>query len=235
MTDASSASPIIAIIPARGGSKGIPGKNLKPVAGLPLLAHSIRQALASSCVHTCLVSTDDEQIATAAREHGAQVIHRPPELSGDMASSESALVHALAAWVAEGGPEPELVVFLQCTSPVRGHDDIDVAVATLRSEAADSLLSVSPFHRFIWQQSDEGAASVNYDFRNRQRRQDLPARFVENGSIYVFKPWVLRDTGNRLGGRVALHVMSERASFEIDTEFDLELIDHILRSEPGVP
>lgn len=223
----------IAIIPARGGSKGIPGKNLKVVGGLPLIAHSIRQALASTLVDAVYVSTDDPEIARVSRQYGARVIDRPARIAGDTASSESALIHALEE-VEKTGPV-ELVVFLQCTSPIREAGDIDGAVATLRDEGADSLLSVSPSHRFLWKRGENGPVALNYDPASRPRRQDLDPQFVENGSIYVFKPWVLKEKGNRLGGRTALYVMSARAAFEIDDELDLAVIDFLLRNTDGGP
>ena len=109
----------IALIPARGGSKRIPRKNLLPLAGLPLVAHSIRHAIAAHAVSEVYVSTDDPEIADVARTFGAEVVMRPTELAGDQATSESALLHALDDRARRGLPDPELVVFLQPTSPVR--------------------------------------------------------------------------------------------------------------------
>lgn len=228
-----SAGRTIAIIPARGGSKGILGKNIRPVGGLPLIAHSIRQAMEARGVDDVYVSTDSADISSVSRQYGAQVIDRPATIAGDTASSESALLHALTE--VEKVDPVELVVFLQCTSPIREANDIDGAVSTLRDEGADSLLSVSPSHRFLWKRGGNGPEALNYDPANRPRRQDLEPQFVENGSIYVFKPWVLRQTGNRLGGRLALYVMSARAAFEIDDELDLAVIDFLLRNTHGGP
>jgi CMP-N,N'-diacetyllegionaminic acid synthase len=119
----------IAIIPARGGSKRVPSKNLLPLAGRPLLAHSIEAALAAENVSDVYVSTEDEQIAEVARSHGAQVVMRPAEIASDTATSESALADALDQIAAGGRAEPELVVFLQATSPVRRPGEIDRAIA----------------------------------------------------------------------------------------------------------
>lgn len=218
----------ITIIPARGGSKGIVNKNIREVGGLPLVAHSIRQALASTSIDEVYVSTDSAEIADVSRRYGAMIIDRPVHIASDTASSESALIHALEE-VEKTGPV-ELVVFLQCTSPIRETGDIDGAVATLRDKGADSLLSVSPSHRFLWKEGADGPVALNYDPAKRPRRQDLEPQYVENGSIYVFKPWVLKQLGNRLGGRKALHVMSPRSAFEIDDELDLAVIDFLLRN-----
>jgi N-acylneuraminate cytidylyltransferase len=223
----------VAIIPARGGSKGIPRKNLRVVGGLPLIAHSILQARQSAQIDRVYVSTDDAEIAQVSASYGALVIDRPAEISGDTASSEVVLEHAAPLMAADGAYD--LTVFLQCTSPIRDLGDIDAAIATLRREGADSLLSVSPSHRFLWRQGAEGPQALNYDPMHRPRRQDLDPQYVENGSIYVFKPWVLETLRNRLGGRMALHVMSDRAAFEIDDELDLAVIDFLLRQNESNP
>ena len=123
---------------------------------------------------------------------------------------------------------PDLVVFLQCTSPIRGDRDIDSAVETLIDTGSDSLLSACRFHRFIWRVEEGAPASLNYDYRNRQLRQNLSPEFMENGSIYVFKPWVLRQFDNRLGGKMQLYEMDYFSSFEIDTLDDFRLCEAIM-------
>ncbi len=179
---------IIAIIPARGGSKGIPLKNIVPIHGKPLMAYSIEQAQATRSINRVVVTTDASEIAAVSQEYGAEVVWRPDELSGDKASSESALLHVLDFLQATEGYEPNLVVFLQATSPMRQPGDIENAIDTLRRENADSLLSVAPFHGFLWRRTAEGVRSFSYDYQHRQMRQDAPQDFVENGSIYIFKP-----------------------------------------------
>jgi N-acylneuraminate cytidylyltransferase len=216
---------IIAIIPARGGSKGIPRKNVQPVAGKPLIAHSIEQALHAKYVDRVIVSTDDREIGDVALHHGAEVIWRPAALSGDTATSESALLHVLDALE---GDEPDLVVFLQCTSPLRQPDDIDRAIDKLREESADSLLSVVQSHHWVWRLEDGVPDSFNFDYKNRPRRQERVPEFDENGSIYVFKPTVLRTYKNRLGGKIALYPMDDWSTVDIDTPHDLTLCDWIM-------
>ena len=220
----------IAIIPARGGSKGVPRKNLRPLADKPLIAHSILDAKESKFTDKVYVSTDNLEIAEVSRQYGAEIIHRPDELAGDTASSESALIHALSE-IEKTGISPDLMVFLQCTSPIRTGTDIDNAIAKLRSENADSLLSVSPSHRFLWEEVDGVAKSINYDYRDRPRRQDMQPQYVENGSIYIFKPWVLKKFGNRLGGKISLFVMSETASWEIDSALDFEIAESLIKKQ----
>ena len=219
---------IIAIIPARGGSKGLPGKNIKTLASLPLIAHSIINAKKAKLVDQIYVSTDDRQIAKISRKYGAEIIDRPELLANDTASSESALIHAVEQ-IESTGIEIDLVVFLQCTSPIRTSQDIDNAINKVRTESADSLLSVSPNHRFLWQEVDGIAKSINYDYHRRSRRQDMQPQYVENGSIYIFKPWVLKELNNRLGGKISLFEMSEAASWEIDSLLDFEIAESLLK------
>ncbi|MEL4895047.1 acylneuraminate cytidylyltransferase family protein [Crocosphaera sp. Alani8] len=217
----------VALIPARGGSKGVPRKNIRLLAGKPLIAHSIEDAQQSTSVDQVYVSTDNEEIAAISQEYGAKIIHRPAELANDTASSESALIHALQTLESKN-INLDFLVFLQCTSPVRTGAEIDQAIAKLKKDQADSLLSVSPSHRFIWEEVDGDAKSINYDYRHRPRRQDMNPQYVENGSIYIFKPWVLKETQNRLGGKISLYVMSEMAAVEIDSEEDFQMIEFLM-------
>src|SRR5262249_5683172 len=145
----------VAIVPARGGSQRIPRKNLLSIAGKPLLVHTLEHARRSEQVDAVYVSTDDAEIAAVARANGAEVIERPAEISGAHASSESALAHALD-WLRARGIAPELVAFLQCTSPLRAEGDLDRAIACLREAGADSLLSACRNTRFLWHRGPDG-------------------------------------------------------------------------------
>ncbi len=215
---------IVCIIPARGGSKRIPRKNLMKIGGKPLVVHSIQHALAANRVDRVIVSTDDAEIARVSRKAGAEIVRRPPEISGDAATSESALLHVLGTI-----PEPDLVVFLQATSPVRRRGDIDAAIAQLARERLDSLFSACENNKLLWQLAPNGPRSVNYDYRKRKREQDFHPEFRENGSIYVFRPSILRGLNNRLGGRIGIYVMPEWASFQVDQPWECRLIEWILK------
>ena len=232
---------VLAIIPARGGSKGIPQKNIRPLRGRPLLAYSIEAVRQAPAVSRVVVSTDDEQIAGVAYRYGAEVIRRPSEISGDTASSESALLHALDFLKENENWEPELVVFLQATSPLRRPEDVQAAVETLQSSGADSLFSACHVEGFTWRAAlkgkdengaEEGAAPlrpVNYDPTQRPRRQELSEEILEeNGSIYVFKPWVLRQLNSRLGGQITVYRMERLDSFQLDTPGDIPVLETLL-------
>jgi N-acylneuraminate cytidylyltransferase len=227
MTNVAS-SPALAIIPARGGSQRIPRKNLWPLAGAPLVVHSIRHALAARAVAEVVVSTDDDEIAEISRAAGATVRRRPAAIADGKASSESALIDVLDDRLARGLADADLVVFLQCTSPIRGQTDIDDAVETLLRHEADSLLSVCRNSRYIWMPEGDTHRSVNYDFRRRQMEQDLPPQWQENGSIYITRTPLLRQWNNRLGGTIAVHEMDYWSSFQVDDPDDLALVDWIL-------
>jgi len=225
----------VAVIPARGGSKQVPRKNVRPLAGIPLIAHTIGHAKQSASIGRVIVSTDDDEIASVSKSAGAEVLARPKELASDTATSESVLVHALN-WLRSGGKAaPDLVAFLQCTSPVRKKDDIDRAIQSLSREGADSLLSVCRSHSFLWRPTPKGAEAINYDPSNRKRRQDLPPEFVENGSLYIFKPWVLDKLNCRLGGKIAMFEMDYWSSFQIDSAEDFELCEWILQRQSSGP
>lgn len=214
---------IIAIIPARGGSKGIEKKNIRMFAGKPLIAHTIEQALSSNLIQRTFVSTDDAGITAVSQAHGAEVIRRPAEISGDATSSEIALLHALDYLENSERLAPDYVVFLQCTSPLRKSHDIDSAVQQLIEENADSLLSVTKSHGFIWQKSGSEARSVNYDYNSRPRRQDFGGQYIENGSIYICTNEIMKFNRNRLGGKISIYEMEGWQAFEIDDVADFKL------------
>lgn len=219
---------VICIIPARGGSKGIKNKNIIDVLGCPLIEYSIKQALNSKYIDEVYVTTDSLEIAKVSASAGAKVVMRPAVLSDDLATSESAILHCLED-VESTGVNVTLVVFLQCTSPIRYQGDLDDAIAAYRDQKCDSLLSVVENHRFIWERSNDGTyQSVNYDYNYRQRRQDLAPQFCENGSIYIFTPAGIRETGNRLSGRIGIYVMRDETAYEIDGLVDVSVIEALL-------
>jgi CMP-N,N'-diacetyllegionaminic acid synthase len=219
----------VAIIPARGGSKGLPRKNIKLLLGKPLISYSISQCLNSKAIDRVYVSTDDDEIASISKSYGAEVICRPKLISGDTATSESAIIHAVEE-LAVMGISPENIFFLQCTSPIRSANDLDSAYLSMQEANADSLLTVSPSHSFLWRYGSSGDAEpVNYDYRNRPRRQDMEPQYKENGSFYIFKRSVLEQFSNRLGGKIAMYQMPEECAYEIDTEVDFKIIESLMQ------
>ncbi|MEV5799260.1 N-acylneuraminate cytidylyltransferase [Streptomyces collinus] len=154
MTDADHDAPsvrrVLAVIPARGGSKGVPAKNLAPVGGVPLVARAIRECRAARLVTDVVVSTDDPAIAAAARQAGAEVVLRPAAIAGDTATSEAAVLHAMDVHEALHGTAVHAVLLVQCTSPFLLREDIDGVASAVIEHGADTALTVAPFHGFVW-------------------------------------------------------------------------------------
>ncbi len=219
---------IIAIIPARGGSKAIPRKNLVPVGGKPLLLHTIEHAQQVAGIERIIVSTDDAEIGQVAQNHGVEVIWRPAEISGDTASSESALHHVLQCLQQQENYRPDLVLFLQATSPFRTPQDIQNGIDQLLKEDADSLFSCCTVHGKLWQRQAGVLDSLSYDYRHRQPRQNMPEELMENGSFFIFKPWVLEQFNNRLGGKIAASFMAYANSLDVDEPEDLILAEQLM-------
>ena len=217
---------IIAFIPARGGSRGIPNKNIKEFAGKPLILHSIEYALASKLVNEVIVSTDDSKISKISKDAGASDIKRPPELCTDTATTESAIEHYLHS----SKIKPDIIILLQVTSPLRPKSSLDEALRHYQKGEYDSLLSICPTHRFFWRVKGDNTAYAEYDYLNRPRRQDLNRenmRYVENGSIYIFSREHFEKTGNRLGGKIGYVEWPEDCSIEIDTIIDFNILEGI--------
>ncbi|MEA3286905.1 MAG: acylneuraminate cytidylyltransferase family protein [Candidatus Marinimicrobia bacterium] len=218
---------IYCIIPARGGSKGVPQKNVRLFLGQPLITHSIQYAQSASLVTSVFVSTDDNHIADVSRQAGAEIIPRPAEFATDTATTESAIVHALQWWQ-EHEHLPDIIVLLQATSPLRPTGSLDKALQHFQDQGFDSLLSISPTHRFFWK-VDGSKAQAEYDYLNRPRRQDMTEddiRYVENGSVYIFTRKHFANSKNRLGGQIGYTIFPEKYSLEIDTELDFQLLEN---------
>ncbi len=217
---------IVAVIPARGGSKGVPGKNIARIGGRPLVARAVAAALAAG-ITDVRVSTDDATIADAARAAGAGVLDRPAELAGDGATSESALLHALDE-LAGQGVEPEALAFLQATSPFLEPAALRRAADRVLAGEADSVLAAFATYAFLWRRDGRGlAVAVNHDAGSRPRRQDREPHFQETGAFYVLRTAGFRAAGHRFFGRIALEEVAETRALEIDSPEQLELARHL--------
>jgi N-acylneuraminate cytidylyltransferase len=223
----------IAIIPARGGSKGIPNKNLQTVGGVTLLARTVSACLKSDSVTAVYVSTDSDDIAAVALNNGAQVIRRPADISGDTASSESALLHALNE-IEKTSSLPNNVLFAQCTSPFITHADIDGILELLKDH--DSALTVTHNHAFIWRRDNAGnAIGINHDSAIRLPRQQLDPEFKETGALYAMNIDQFRKSGHRFFGRIGMYVVPADRSMEIDEPEDLRLANTLEIQEKSMP
>ncbi|MBT5307426.1 MAG: acylneuraminate cytidylyltransferase family protein [Candidatus Scalindua sp.] len=218
------------IILARGGSKGIPGKNIIDFCGKPLLAWSIEQCCTAKSVTGIWVSSNSDEILDVAREYGANTIRRPDEISGDLATSESGWLHAIKMIELESG-QIDLVLAPQVTSPLREPEDIERGIRTFIEGGYDSMFSCSVAEDlFFWERDSEGVLrSVNYDYLNRQRRQDVSKQFIENGSFYLFRPELLRRHNNRFGGNIGCVEMDSWKMFEIDISEDIRICSALMK------
>ncbi|MCX4995531.1 acylneuraminate cytidylyltransferase [Streptomyces longwoodensis] len=215
---------VLAVIPARGGSKGVPAKNLAPVGGVPLVVRAVRACLAARLVTDVVVSTDDQAIAAAARQAGAEVVLRPAAIAGDTATSEAAVLHALDAHEALRGAPVDVVLLVQCTSPFLVHEDVDAVAGAVAERGADTAVTVAPFHGFVWRDAEdvsEGGTGVNHDRAHRPRRQDRPQDHLETGAAYAMDAAGFRTHGHRFFGRTELVRTDPARVLEIDDPHDL--------------
>lgn len=216
----------VAFIPLRGGSKSIPGKNIRPIAGKPLCQWVIEAAVGSRLVDAVFVATDSDEIRRVVQSFGLpklEVVGRSPATATDTASTESAMIEFAEA------REFEHLVLIQATSPLLRTSDLDAAIERYAARGADSLVSVVPQKRFIWSVDAEGwAVPRNYDPAARPRRQDFEPHYVENGALYVCRREGLLRTKSRLFGKIVTHVMAEETFHELDEPIDYRIIEPLL-------
>ncbi|MGW1090500.1 cytidylyltransferase domain-containing protein [Streptomyces sp. NPDC002596] len=235
MTPTSTPKPnptVLAVIPARGGSKGVPAKNLAQVGGIPLVARAVRACLSAREVTDVVVTTDDAAIADAARAAGdalgaterVHLVQRPPAIAGDTATSEAAVLHALDAYEVMHERTADVVLLVQCTSPFVTREDIDGVAAAVARDGADTAVTVAPFHGFIWRDGsavEDDTYGVNHDKAVRPRRQDRPQDLLETGAAYAMDVEGFRTHRHRFFGHTALVTTDPARVLEIDDPHDL--------------
>ena len=211
----------VALIPLRGGSKSIPQKNIKFLAGKPMCAWVLQAAAGCADLHRIYVSTDSEVIAdvVSGLGLGLQIIMRPDEYATDEASTESVMLHAM------GEIDFDILVTIQATSPQLKSSDLGQALSQFREQELDSMLSATRVRRFFW--SDD-FTPINYDPSHRPRRQNFRGTYMENGAFYITKRHILQDEGCRLGGNIGIYEMAESTAVEIDDPEDWSRVERIL-------
>ena len=221
----------VAIILARGGSKGIPGKNIIDFCGKPLIVWTIEQFQRAKGIDSIWVSSDSEDILDIARNCNIETVRRPEDISGDRATSESGWLHALEHIESKAG-KVDMIIAPQVTSPLRESADIECGLREFQEGKWDTLFSCSVAEDlFFWEKmSDSTLSSINYDYKNRGRRQEIPKQYIENGSFYIFKPEVLRQYNNRLGGRIGMTQMEFWKMFEIDSMEDIRMCEALMKT-----
>lgn len=222
---------VVALIPIRSKSKGIPDKNIREIAGKPLVAWTIEHCLASDRIDRVIVSTDSKDYAEIARQAGAEVpFLRPDDISSDTSSTEAVMLH-LDAYLTDEGYDYDAMLLAQATSPVRRPGLATDCVSKWKETGADSLLTVTLNESFFWRRGSDGFEAT-YDHMKRPRRQDIAPEdtlFRETGSLYVTARDTLQTKRNRLGGKIEIMETSKLESFEIDDMADWVIVEAILR------
>lgn len=216
----------VAFIPVRGGSKSIPLKNIKLMAGKPLVYWTVKAASDSSNIDVVYVATDSDRIKNTVESFNfnkVRVIGRSANTASDTASTESAMLEFASMY------DFDNIVLVQATSPLLTSEDIDKGFIEYEKESVNSVLSVVRQKRFNWRVGDNGfAEAANYDFNNRPRRQEYDGYFVENGAFYITSKELLLQNRNRISGNIALVEMDEASYFEIDEPSDWIIVEALL-------
>jgi len=211
---------IIAVIPARGGSVGIPMKNIQELAGRPLIDWAIKSARDSGIFDEIYVSTDHKQIGASAEASGAKVHWRSAESATNTASTELALIDFTKAH-----PDYDILCLIQATSPLVTPEHFCGALKVFNKCKADSLVTAVRMHRFMWKVQEDGQAeAVNYAPLKRPRRQDWDGELIENGAFYFTTKKLFDEVQCRLGGKIALYEMEEHTFVELDSKVDWEIV-----------
>lgn len=222
---------MIAIIPARGGSKGLPGKNVRPLNGKPLIAYAIEEALKAKHIDRVIISTDDEEIARVAVEYGAELpFMRPAELASDTAMAIDNYIYTIGRLEEESGKPIDAFVVLQPTSPLRIAEDIDGAIELFEQKGADSVISYcQEAHPVTWHKYlDEEGRFENIFDANIKNRQENRTSYYPNGAVYVFRTSMIRERKYYTNKSYA-YVMPRTRSVDIDFIEDFEYAEFLLR------
>ena len=218
---------VVVIILARSGSKGLPKKNIIDFCGKPLLYWTIKQCKEAG-INQIFVSSDSDEILNLAEVYGVNLIERPASLSSDTSTSESGWLHAVK-YIEKNFCYYDWILAPQVTSPLRSVDDIKNGIHKAASRNYDSLFSCSPVEDlFLWEKKQSEFKSINYDWQNRKRRQDIDIQYIENGSFYLFRPEIIHKFNNRFGGRIGVVEMEFWKMFEIDSNDDLRMCSALM-------
>ena len=223
----------LAVIPARGGSKGIFKKNISPLYGKPMLHWIIAEAKKSRHITQIIVSTDSDEIARIAKDCGARVMMQSEELSGDFKTSDSAVINVLYQLRENGEKLPETTVLLHCSSPLTLAQDIDGTVRLVSSGKCDSALSVTPVYKYFWKQDATTGEVVEdgHDRRIRQVRQERSPKYLETGAVYAMNTQGFLENKTRLFGHTDFYEMPFERFCDIDTQADLTVAEILIAAQ----
>ena len=220
---------VLSIIPARRGSKGIPLKNLVMLNRKPLLYYTVTASLKSKIINKTIVSTDNKKIGKIALKLGAEVIYRPKKLATDTTALEPVIEHVLNYLNVHQGYDPEIIVILQNTSPLRTAKHIDEALTLMKRQNYDSILSGFSIHTFLWKKSKKTIIPLDYNPKKRPNRQNIHEQLFENGAIFATKTRCFTKNNCRISGKIGFYKMPLENSYNVDSYDDLRLIRKFLK------
>lgn len=225
---------MIALIPARGGSKGLPGKNIKNLCGKPLIAHTIGAALNASGIDRVVVTTDSEEIAEIAKQYGAEVpFLRPEELAGDTSSAVDVYLHAVDFLQKESGQEIQKFMVLLPTAPLRGSENIEQALKEFYEKKAETLISMkeaeTPISWYYGMNEEGRVKNLGFDGQNAvKNRQVNNVYYIPNGAIYILDTRLLREKRTYYSDNTVAYLMSQEESVDIDCALDFKIAELLL-------
>tara|TARA_B100001142_G_scaffold329452_1_gene392833 strand:+ start:3866 stop:4570 length:705 start_codon:yes stop_codon:yes gene_type:complete len=217
---------VYVIIPARGGSKAIPKKNIIEFDGLPLIGHSILYAKKSDFIDEIFVSTDSDEIEKISKKFDVSVIKRPENISLDDSSTELTIEHVIKS---QNIDSDSIIILLQPTSPIRPEGKLNLMLENFLANNYDSMVSISPCHPLNWK-LESADLICRYNYKDRPMRQEFKKEdyiYDENGSVYIFTQKLFDLEKNRLGGKIGYEIFPEEYSYQIDTYLDLEILKAI--------
>ena len=220
---------VLSIIPARGGSKGIPLKNLIKIKNKPLLHYTVKASLKSKFVNRTIVSTDSSKIAKVALSLGSEVIIRPKKLANDTIGLEPTINHVLEYLKNTENYVPDIILILQNTSPLRNSTHIDEALILLKNKKYDSILSGFSYYTFLWKkQKDSTIKPVTYNPNKRPNHQKMDEQLYENGAFFITTLSAFKKSNCRISGKIGFYKMPIELSYNIDTVEDLNNVKRMM-------
>lgn len=222
---------ILCIIPARGGSKGIPMKNIIKLDNKPMLYYSINAAINSKYISRIIVSTDSIEITKIAEKLSAEVIKRPKRLSNGKLPMDPVIEHVLRFLEKKEKYFPDTIIILPNTSPLRNSKHIDEAIKKFQNKNFDSLTSGFKGIKFMWKKKGDFIYPENNNPKKRPNRQDIKDQYIENGAIHITRYKSFMKSKSRLSGNIGIYEMPEEISFEIDTIYDLKIAEFLLKNK----
>ena len=219
----------LAIIPARKYSKRIKNKNLVKINNKELIKFTIEAAKKTKKIDKVIVTSDDDRILKIARKLKSEALKRPKKISGDLATTEQAIIHVHSYFYKKRSMKVNNIILLQPTSPLRDAQHINQCISLFEKKKYNSIFSAYKKKEFIWENKNNKVVSLNYNFKKRKQSQKMNELTFENGAIYIFQTKGFFDFNNRLFGKIGVYYMKKIHSIDIDDMEDVQLVEKIFR------